>query len=458
MKYLITISTALLSLAFRAGAQTQGLPHAQSAEGWTLEECVLYAVEHSPLTNIQEAQNQITGQNYREAIGALLPSLDARVGADFNFGRSLGEDNVYADANSFNNSYGASTGLTLFAGLRNINNIRMQRVNRITGRHALDQTRDEVAYATMEAFFKVLYYQKMVVLAASQLEESRFNLHKTEREEELGLKGFPDVAEMRAQEASNSYMLTTQQNLLTIGIILLKEQMNFPIDTDLDIAPYDIEVAVDKTPLTAETLYMQALDYLPRALAVESSVRASEIGLQIARGQRLPTISASAGWSTGFFRNLGGDYTSFSDQFRGKRNYGVGLTLSVPIFRGFSTSASIKRSKFNLDIARIEHDEALRALYTDIEQSVADMNGMADQHVQAVRSREYTSVAHDVNQRKYDEGLVSALELHTSSNRLMQARAEELNTRLTYILKKRMVDYYSGLPLIPHETETLSEN
>lgn len=436
-------------LVFRVGAQTTTTP--PTPKEWTLEECVLWAVEHSPLTNIQEAQNQITRQNYREAIGALLPSLEGHIGADFNFGRSLGEDNVYVDANSFNNSYSVSTGLTLFAGLRNINNIRMQRINRITGRHKLDEKRDEVAYATMEAYFKVLYYQKMVVLAASQLEESRFNLHKTEREEELGLKGFPDVAEMRAQEASNSYQLTTQQNLLTIGIILLKEQMNFPIDADLEIAPYDIEIAVEKTTLTAETLYGQALGYLPRARAVESSVKASEIEVQIARGQRLPTISASAGWSTGFFRNIGGEYTPFSEQFRGKRNYGVGLTLSVPLFRGFSTSAAIKRSKYNLEIAHMEHDAALRSLYTDIEQSVADMNGTADQHAQAVRQREYTSVAHDVNQRKYDEGLVSAIELHTSSNRLMQARAQELNTRLTFILKKRMVEYYLGQPLIPSE-------
>jgi outer membrane protein len=80
---------------------------------------------------------------------------------------------------------------------------------------------------------------------------------------------------------------------------------------------------------------------------------------------------------------------------------------------------------------------------------VADMNGSADAHTQALRQREAAAVAHDVNRRKYDEGLVSALELHTSSNRLTRARADELQSRLTYILKKRMVDYYGGAPLAP---------
>ncbi len=382
------------------------------------------------------------------------------MGTDLNFGRSLGDDNVYVDANSFNNSYRAQTQLTVFDGARSINNIRMQRVNRLTGAHQLNQRRDEVAYSTMEAFFNVLYYREMVVLADSQLEESRLNLRQTERMEELGIKGFPDVAEMRAQEAQNAYNLTRQQNQLTIGVILLKEQMNFPIDETLDIAPWDFDTEVAKTPLTAAGIYEGAQGWLPAALAAESSTRASELALKVARGGRWPTISLGAGWSTGFFRNMDSSaYDVFADQFRNKRGYYVGASLNIPIFNGFSTSAGIARSRHTLTMARIERDAALRALYTEIEQAVADMNGSADQHAQALRQREFTSMAHDVNQRKYDEGLVSALELHTSSNRLVQARADELYSRLTWVLKKRMVDYFTGIPFIQNpQPETQPEN
>ena len=455
MKYRITLTIAVLALlaSVAAGAQTMPAeePEQPSAGAWTLEQCMLYAVEHSPETNIQAQRNAIARQNYREAIGRLLPSLNASVGADFNFGRSLGDNNVYVDAKSFNNSYSARTNLTIFGGLRNINSIRMERINGITGRHELDRRRDEVAFATMEAFFNVLYYKKMVVLAESQLEESRLSLHQTERMEELGIKGFPDVAEMRAQEASDSYRLTQQQNLLTIGIILLKERMNFPIDADLDIAFYDLDGEVTRTSETAAGLYARSLDHLPRALGAASEAKASEIALQIARGARWPTVSLGAGYSTGFFRNLDGkEYQPFATQFANKRGYYVGASLNIPIFNGFSTSANIRRSKHQAQIARIERDASFRSLYTEIEQAVADMNGTADRYAQAVRQREFSSVAHDVNRRKYEEGLVSALELHTSSNRLVQARADELNSRLTWILKKRMVDYFAGIPLIPN--------
>jgi outer membrane protein len=453
MKYLTTLILTLAA-ATTLRAQTTATSQAPPAETFTLEQCILYAVGNSPETGIQAERNQIAKQNYLEAIGHLLPNLNASVGADFNFGRSLGDDNVYASVNSFNNSYRASSNLTIFDGLRSINSVRLERINRITGRHQLDQRRDEVAYATMEAFFNVVYYKQMVALAETQLEESDLNLRQTERMEELGIKGFPDVAEMRAQQAASAYNLTRQQNLLTVGIILLKEKMNFPIERSLDIVPGETDVEVTKTPLTPAVLYSRALDGLPAAQVAQSSARAAEMELKVARGARWPSLSIGGGYSTGFFRNMDGTpYDSFKNQFSNKRGYYVGASLNIPIFNGFSTTAGINRTKHNTVIARLERDASLRALYTEIEQTVADMNGTADQHAQAVRQRESSSVAHNVNQRKYDEGLVSALELHTSSNRLMQARADELQSRLVWILKKRMVDYYSGTPLVAPQTE-----
>jgi outer membrane protein len=343
----------------------------------------------------------------------------------------------------------------MFGGLRNINHIRMQHFNRATGRHELDAARDDVAYATMEAYFNVLYYKQMALLAEAQLSESTLNLQQTERMTELGIKGFPDLAEMRAKEAADSYNLTTQRNRLAIGIILLKEQMNFPIDAVLEIASYtagEDETAMAKSSATPGELYAIALTGTPRALAAASSAEAAKIALQIARGSRFPTVSMNAGFSTGFFRNLDGKpYDQFKNQLVNKRGFYVGASLDIPIFNGLSVTSRIRRSRFQRTIAQTERDAALRTLYTGIEQAVADMNGSADQHAQALRQREAASVAHDVNRRKYDEGLVSALELHTSSNRLTQARADELLSRLTYILKKRMVDYYAGIPLIPVE-------
>jgi Outer membrane protein len=412
---------------------------------WTLDECMRYAVENSPSKNKQSAQNSIYHQNYLEAIGNVLPSVNAGTNANFNFGRALNQDNTYSDVNSFSNNYELSSSLVLFDGFANINRIKMQKMNKLMGKEQLQQVKDEVAYQTMEAFFNVVYYKQMVRLAHQQLEQSSEDLKQVKRMEELGVKGFPDVAEMQAKEAKDTYNLTRQKNLLIIAVIKLKEKMNYPVDEDLTIDDYMSEEMVAKTTESALDIYLQSTGFLPKALAAEASYKAYKMAYRTSKGSFFPTISVGAGISTNFYRVMdGSDYSAFKNQWQDKMGHYIGFTLRIPIFNGFSRSAQVKRSKAQMIIAESERNEMLRMIYSEIEQAVADMNGQVDEYYQAQKQVEAMKVAHDVNERKYKEGLISALELHTSANRLFEAQVEELNSQLKYYLKNHLVDYYKG--------------
>ncbi len=223
---------------------------------WTLEACMQYAIENSPRKNKQKANNDIHNQNYLEAIGQLLPSINANTNAYFNFGRGVdAETNTYTDVNSFSNEYRLTTSLVLFDGLSRITKVRMQKVNKLKGKQQLQETEDMIAYETMEAFFNVLYSMDLVKLSEQQLVESSTNLKQVKRMEELGLKGSPDIAEMAAKEASDNYSLTKQNNILLINIIKLKEKMNFPIDEDLKINDTDNSILITKSQDTAFDIF-----------------------------------------------------------------------------------------------------------------------------------------------------------------------------------------------------------
>ena len=113
----------------------------------------------------------------------------------------------------------------------------MAKANRQLGMNDIQKEKDDLAINTMQAFMDVVYYQGTVKLAAEQLEENRRILYKTRRQEELGLKGKADVAQIEAQVAANDYNLTHQQNLLNTAILTLKQNMNFPSDMELAVVP-----------------------------------------------------------------------------------------------------------------------------------------------------------------------------------------------------------------------------
>lgn len=413
---------------------------------WTLQECMQYAVENSPRVHAKEAKTNIDTQNYIEAVGKLLPSVNAGSSIDYRFGRGLdAETNTYTSVNSFSNNYNLYSSMRLFDGMSSIATIRMHKVNRLMGREELQEVKDMLAYETMEAYFNVLFYKEMVKLTEQQLAASVDNLKQVRRMEELGMKGVPDVAEMQAKEATDNYKLTCQRNIQTLAIIKLKEKMNFPIDQDLDIADYISEEGINKYPESAMDIYQSSLTFLPKALATDASVEAQRLSYQSAKGSLLPSITAEAGISTNFSHYMDGtSYAKFNNQFRDKRGSYIGFTLSIPILNGFSNTARIQRSKSQLQIAKSERAETLRILYSEIEQAVADMNGQSDEYLQAKKQAEAMIIADNVNKRKYKEGLISAIDLHTSSNRLLESKIVELNARFKYYLKSKLVNYYKG--------------
>lgn len=416
---------------------------------WSLEECMQYAVENSTRSAKQAAQNEIYKADREEALAGFFPSLNAGSGVSINFGRGLDpETNTYVYKNTLGNAYEIYSSMPLFNGFSRIFNAKSAKMNKLKGYDELQELQDMIAYETMELFFNVQYYKGTVQLAEEQLAESRSNLKRFERMEELGLKSALDVAEIRAKEAEDRYILTKQSNLHQLELIKLKEKMNFPIDRQLELSDYNTDVPVSSSEESAFEVYQKNLQTSPKVAAAEKRLAASELNLKSAKGKTLPRLSLSAGISTGFSRVLGESaYTPFDQQLKDRQGQYLAVSLNIPVFNGLSRSSDIKRTKYQFRIAENEHQELLRQVYSEIEQTLADVNGLADEYIHAQQRTEAIKAAHQLNRRKYEEGLVSAMELSTSANRLLQSQVEELYTNLKYQLKYRLLEYYKGVKL-----------
>ncbi|MDR2058129.1 MAG: TolC family protein [Dysgonamonadaceae bacterium] len=414
---------------------------------WTMEECIHYAIQHNLQRIKQEAQNEIYKHNQREAAGSFLPTLNAGANASMNFGRGLDpETNGYISTSNFSNTYEIYSSLVLFDGFSRIYQAKMANINRLKGNEELQAIKDETAFDVMEVFFNALYYKGTMELAKEQLDESIEKLKKFQRMEELGLTSIPDLAEIQAKEAEDRFLLTKQTNLYNLEIIKLKEKMNLPVEEDLLIEGYEQIHLVSNEPENAWTIYQQALNTLPKALASAKTLSATEMEHKAIRGNLLPSLSLKAGFSSGFSRTMDGNvYMPFWEQLKVKEGSYVGVTLSIPLFNGFSRSSEVKRSKQRLIIAQNQHEEILRQVYSEIEQAVADVNGLSDEYLHAQKRTIAMQIAHQMNLRKYEEGLIDLITLTTSANRLLNSRVEELYTNLKYQLKYKLLNYYKTI-------------
>lgn len=79
------------------------------------------------------------------------------------------------------------------------------------------------------------------------------------------------------------------------------------------------------------------------------------------------------------------------------------------------------------------------------------MRGAAKEFISADKKAGALDISHHANTRKYEEGLMTVIELQTSSNNLLQAKAERLNCGLQYLLKERVVMYYKGITYLDQQ-------
>lgn len=439
------MKTALLTLAVSIL-----LTPLYAQEKMTLEACMKYAIEHSTSVQQQEIALEDARQNYIGAVASAMPSINASTGGTMNYGRSIDpETNTYTTTSTFNNSYNLSGSLTVFNGLSTINTIKATKVMRAMGVEELQLARDQIAMNTMSAYFDVVYYYGTVEIAQEQLRTSQLELKQVQEQYELDLKAPADVAEVEAQVANYDYLLTEQQSNLELALIELRKVMNYPQEEPLEI---DTEVDIEGMLITEtlEEVLNYALVYNPQIRSKEMNSRYYELNYASTKGRYLPSISLSGGFSTNYFVNVDspGNYAKYFNQLGNNRGYYVGMSMSIPIFSGLSRRVAKHRAKLQYDNAILAHTEQRRTLESEVAKTYQEMQNFGKQYIMSQKKVQANDLAYRSVSQKFAEGMVTAIDLQTASNNLLQARSDLLHARLQYIIKCRMVGYYNGIPLI----------
>lgn len=442
MKRFFLLSVLILSSGSLANAQDQV---------WSLDACMRYAVENSPKTKQQALININNKYDQQSAIASLFPSIGGSVSIQTNFGRSIDpETNTYSNSSNLSNGYELSGTLPLFDSGELINKLKVSKVARMNGVAEAQRIADQQALSTMQAYTDAVYYRKAIEMAKQKLQESSRTLHKARRMEELGLKGKADVAQIEAQMAEDDYNLTHMQNMYDASVITLKDYMNYPVDQTLVVDTLLAESAPAYTDEGVSAIYETALESNPQAIQSEYKLSTSKLERVIARAKLFPSLTLFGGINTYYNKTLTGENNmpAFGSQFRNNFGQWIGISMSIPIFDGLTKRTALNKARVNIKIAEYQREETLRQLQTEIEKALQDREGFAKETIQMEKQVKANEVAYQVTFRKFESGLLSAIDLQTSGNKLLQSQANLLQTKLKYILKCRLVDYYKGIPII----------
>lgn len=421
---------------------------------WTVDQCMAYAVGHNHQIRQREWEMKNNQMDKLSAIGNFMPSVDGGVSARYSFGRGIDpETNVYDNISTFHNNYYLEATMPIFQGGSLVNQVRKAQANLKMGKAALQEARDNTALDTFQAYIQALYCMGTVRMTKQKLSESDSLLYKTRLQEEIGLKGMADVAQMEAQQATDAYNYTHQQNLYKTAMLTLKQKMNYPMEEELllDSTLLDSSVMeqVDLELMDKEEVVQLALHNNPTLQKSLLNAQAQKMQSRMALGDVLPSISLFAGLSTSYYKQLHvNTYPSFGSQFRDNFGSYVGVSLSVPIFTQLKGVSGVRKARNNYRIAQEKVEEQKLELRKLVEQAVMDREGFLHESIQMEKKVASDKLAYQVTKRKYEEGLMSSLDVQNNAAIWLDSQANLLQSKLTYFLKCRLVDYYKGNNII----------
>ena len=407
-----------------------------------MQQCMQYAVEH----NHDVKRTELELDNYKAsrtgAIGSFLPEVDAGIGAQYNFGRAIDpETNGYTDVSTFYNGYSVSASLPVFDGFSRLHALRAAKAGVLMGHASLRQQQDQTALDVLQAFTNVVYYEGLVKMAEEKVEETSLLLKQTRVLEEVGRKSAADVAQVESQQAEADYELTRQQNMLASALLELKKEMNFPLTDSLRLSINEITAreARDYVSLAASR------NLVPELQQAYQSAEISRHEWHQARASLLPALSLSAGLNTTYYHTLHSNTgQSFRDQFKNNMGEYIGATLSIPLFNRLQTITNVRRAKNNYRIARENYEQKQLELEKLSREAWQDWQGYKKQTVQMAKKVEADSLAYQLTRRQFEEGLSTAIDLHTTSSQLLNSKATLLQCRLMAMVKEQLVRYYNG--------------
>ena len=417
------------------------------AQSWTIQQCMQYAVEHNH--DVKRAALEL--DNYKAqktgAIGKFLPEVDAGIGIQYNFGRAIDpETNGYTDVSTFYNGYQVSASLPVFDGFSRLHALKAAKASILMGRASLRQQQDQTALDVLQAYTNVAYYEGMVKMADEKVEETELLLKQTRRLEEVGRKSAADVAQVESQKAEADYELTRQQNLYASAMLELKKTMGYPISDELRVKGEEFPTGVPVDSVEGMVAVNSSLFTLHSSLQIARyQMQASKHEWRQARASLYPSLSLSAGLSTTYYHTLHSDAgQSFHDQIKNNMGEYVGATLSIPLFNRLQTMTNIRRAKNNYQMAREAYEQKQLELEKLSREAWQDWQGYLKQTTQMEKKVEADSITYQLTRRQFEEGLSTAIDLHTTSSQLLQSKAMLFQCQLMAMVKEQLVRYYKG--------------
>jgi outer membrane protein len=418
---------------------------------WSLQQCIDYAIENN-IQIKQQALNAQYGQNQvRQAKSNRLPNLNASIGNNYSFGRSLTYNNTYENTNSTSLNGSLSTNVTLFNGGVLNNTIKQRELDLQATLFDLQKAKDDIMLAIAAGYLEILFAEELEAVSQAQIEVTAQQIERTQQLVDAGSLAKGSLLEIEAQAAREKLQLVNDQNRIQLAYLTLYQLLELPMAESFKIEkPTFPELKANISLSNSIDVFNSAINVRPEIKAAQLRVESAMKQLEIAKGNRYPSLNLGANYYNLYnnkYRDLKGENISFGNQLKNNRRSGVGLTLNIPIFNRNQVNLGIANAALQISDYKFRLQNARNLLRKDIEQAYANALTSFNRFVSTKQAVESMEEAFRYTEEKYNVGMVNSVDYNISKNQLTAAKSNLLQAKYEYIFRTKILDFYNGISI-----------
>lgn len=297
---------------------------------------------------------------------------------------------------------------------------------------SLVKTEQDVLSQVTESYYLVLISEESLKILKSNVDNLNEVYRKTEPLVRVGMMEKVELDQLSVQVNSLTNAVRAAERQYEMAKNLLRVQLGVTADTEFDLTQTLADFLGENPVDGIETTFVpeQNLDF--QLLEVQEEITEKQITMQ--KAGYLPTVS-------GYY-----NYTEkiLKPAFDMSPKHMIGLQVNIPVFSSGERRAKVRQAK--IDLETMQNNKALMEEQLDIQFKQLQFNLTSAIESYRVQQKN-VEVSREVYQnlrRKYEQGMISSLELTTADNNYLQAESEYLTAMLEVLQAQNALDTLTG--------------
>lgn len=432
----------ILLILFLAGFAFMGV---KAQKMWTLQECIDYTLENN--LNLRLQKLDVTDKEYMvsNAKNQALPGLSADLSFMESFNQSGSIDNTFVKGNSFNSSFGISTGMTIFNGFAIKNSVSQAKVDKEAAEYNFEARKNGVLLILLQSYLDILLKKEIVAVAEEQLASTKQEKEAVQIKYEVGEVSKDIYLENMAQEARETARLNEAQNNLAYSKLVMAHILDLENPGQFDVKTLELpDLMAEVTLQNTAMLFNEARMVWPEIKGAEKNVESSEYMIAQAKSGYYPRVSLFAGYSANYYNFQKSESAPLADQLDASSRPNVGVSINIPIFSRFNNDYNVNRAQLNYDAMNLQLKQTENQLRESIKEAYVQAVAAQSQYKSAQKTLDATRESFRFAEEKYKVDALSPYDYNTAKSLLMQAESELLQAKYQFIFSTKVLEFYKS--------------